>query len=75
MGTERAVCTNADCHHELSGLAQPPAFCPACAAPVITACAHCNKALADMQDPWASLCEGCSQRLRFRTNESYYGVM
>src|SRR5439155_14915106 len=26
MAAERALCTNADCHHDLSGCSQPPSF-------------------------------------------------
>jgi hypothetical protein len=75
MATVRAVCRNADCHHELSGSPQLPNFCPACSAPVITVCPKCSKALAETNDPWANLCEVCGEQLRFHTNHAYYGVM
>jgi len=75
MATERAVCTNADCHQDLSGSPQPPNFCPARSAPVVTACPKCNKPLAEARDPWANLCEVCGEQLRFHTNQTYYGVM
>lgn len=75
MAAERAVCTNADCHYDLSGSAQPPNCCPACAARVITVCPNCNKALAAARDPWANQCEECGEQLRFHTSQTYYGVM
>ena len=75
MAAERALCTNADCHHDLSACSQPPSFCPACSAPVITVCPTCKKALAETKDPWAKLCESCGEQLRFHTNQTYYGVM
>ena len=75
MATERAVCTNADCHRDLSGSAPPPHFCPDCSASVITVCPNCKKALAEMKDPWANLCDVCGEQLRFHTNQTYYGVM
>jgi len=54
MATERAVCTIADCHHDLSGSALPPHFCPACSASVITLCPNWKRALAETKDPWAN---------------------
>ena len=69
------MCTNADCHYDLAGSPQLLSLCPACGAPVINACPNCNKALAEMQDPWAVLCKGCGQRLRSHTSQAYYGVM
>lgn len=75
MASERAVCTNADCHHDLSAVPGPPKFCPACSAPVITACPKCAEALAEMNDPWANRCEKCGEHLRFHSNQTYHGVM
>jgi hypothetical protein len=75
MATDRAVCTNANCHHDLSGCLPAPPFCPACAAPVITICPMCGKSLGELKDPWAPLCEVCGARLRFPASSAYYGVM
>ena len=56
------MCTNADCHHDLSGSSQLPSFCPACASRVITDCPNCKKDLAEM----TTRCEECGSSYVFR---------
>ena len=75
MVSARAMCINADCHHDLSSSSQVANLCPGCGAPVITACLRCSSPLAEMKGRWAKLCEKCGQELRHHLKQSYFGVM
>ncbi len=75
MFSARAMCTNADCHHDLSSSSQAANLCLGCGALVITACPGYSSPLAEMKDRWAKLCEKCGQELRHHLKQSYFGVM
>ncbi len=75
MSAERAICTNADCHTDLSSSPEIPNSCPACGSELITGCPSCKASLAEMQDPWPVRCEKCGEKLRYHLKQDYFGVM